>query len=114
MLVCTGSCNYPFDDSKKDAFRQHIGAITQLAEREPGISVGNGNKTEEAYGGGRQLEKSSRGERLGRPVCVVCRRGNDSQHVVQMLKQNGFVSAVDLVGGLEAWSRHANVDFPEY
>ncbi|CAL8465473.1 g5009 [Coccomyxa elongata] len=94
-----GSHNYPFDESRKDAFRQHIGAIMQLAEKEPGVAVGNGNNTEDADGDRRQQENSSRGERLGRPVCIVCRRGNDSQHVVHMLKQNGFISAVDLSAG---------------
>ena len=110
MLVWTGSRNYPFDENRKDAFRPHIAAIMQQAA----AGTGSGSNSEDADGAGQQQEKSLRGERLVRPVCVMCRRGNDSQHVVQMLRQNGFISAVDLVGGLEAWSRHANVDFPEY
>lgn len=47
-------------------------------------------------------------------VVVVCRRGNDSQHVVQSLRQHGVQSAVDLVGGLSAWSQHADQSFPNY
>lgn len=114
VFVCTGACSYPFDESRKDAFRQHIGSIMQLAETEPGTAIGNGSDLGDADGGSRQQESSSGVERLGHPVCVVCRRGNDSQHVVQMLKEHGLITAVDLLGGLEAWSRHANVDFPEY
>ena len=47
-------------------------------------------------------------------ITVVCRRGNDSQHVVQLLRQQGITSAVDLVGGLAAWSRQTDPSFPEY
>lgn len=47
-------------------------------------------------------------------VIVVCRRGNDSQHTVQLLREHGIASAVDLAGGLLAWSRQADPSFPEY
>ena len=61
-----------------------------------------------------QQAEASRQASQGVPVCVVCRRGNDSQYVVQMLKQSGLRTAVDLMGGLEAWSQHADVVFPEF
>lgn len=47
-------------------------------------------------------------------VVVVCRRGNDSQHIVQSLRQWGVQSVVDLIGGLSAWSQHADQSFPNY
>ncbi|DBA82552.1 TPA: Adenylyltransferase and sulfurtransferase MOCS3 [Trebouxia sp. C0005] len=50
----------------------------------------------------------------GQHVVVVCRRGNDSQHIVQSLRQQGIQSAVDLIGGLSAWAQHADQSFPNY
>lgn len=47
-------------------------------------------------------------------VFVVCRRGNDSQHVVHLLHEQGIVSAQDLIGGLTAWSKHVDCSFPTY
>lgn len=61
-----------------------------------------------------QQRSASAGTQQEPLVCVVCRRGNDSQQVVQMLKQRGLRTAVDLIGGLEAWSQNASVEFPEY
>ena len=45
-------------------------------------------------------------------VVVVCRRGNDSQRVVQALRAQGVPAAVDLNGGLSAWSHDHS--FPDY
>uniref|UniRef100_A0A1J3K5Q3 Adenylyltransferase and sulfurtransferase MOCS3 n=1 Tax=Noccaea caerulescens TaxID=107243 RepID=A0A1J3K5Q3_NOCCA len=45
---------------------------------------------------------------------VVCRRGNDSQRAVQYLRESGFDSAKDIIGGLEAWAAHVNPNFPTY
>lgn len=47
-------------------------------------------------------------------VYVVCRRGNDSQHVVELLREHGVSSAQDLVGGLTAWSKDVDESFPTY
>ena len=47
-------------------------------------------------------------------VVVLCRRGNDSQLVVQSLREHGLQAAVDLTGGLAAWAQHAGTDFPTY
>lgn len=49
-----------------------------------------------------------------REIVVVCRRGNDSQHIVQSLREHGIQSAVDLTGGLSAWSQQADKSFPDY
>jgi rhodanese-related sulfurtransferase len=56
------------------------------------------------------LEKHS-----GRDVIVICRRGNDSQLAVAHLRRQYPQLAVrDVVGGLHAWTRHIDPDFPIY
>ena len=45
---------------------------------------------------------------------VVCRRGNDSQRAVKYLKEKGFTSAKDIVGGLESWAQNVDPNFPTY
>ncbi|PNT76436.1 hypothetical protein BRADI_1g48130v3 [Brachypodium distachyon] len=45
---------------------------------------------------------------------VVCRRGNDSQSAVQLLREKGFPSAKDIVGGLQSWAQDVDPDFPAY
>ncbi|KMZ66770.1 Adenylyltransferase and sulfurtransferase MOCS3-1 [Zostera marina] len=45
---------------------------------------------------------------------VICRRGNDSQIAVQILHQNGYSTAKDLIGGLISWANLVNCDFPIY
>lgn len=47
-----------------------------------------------------------------RPLYVVCRRGNDSQRVAQLLKDSGITNVVDVVGGLQAWAEEADPSFP--
>lgn len=54
------------------------------------------------------------GNSASHDVVVVCRRGNDSQHTVQSLRECGIKSAFDLIGGLSAWSQHADPSFPDY
>lgn len=51
------------------------------------------------------------------PVYVVCRRGNDSQKAVLKLEkalQDQNVVVRDLEGGLHAWARKVDSDFPIY
>lgn len=51
-------------------------------------------------------------------ICVICRRGNDSQVAAQWLhntlsdKKN--VKVYDIVGGLHAWTDKIDSDFPKY
>jgi adenylyltransferase and sulfurtransferase len=45
---------------------------------------------------------------------VMCRRGNDSQIAVQLLHEKGFISAKDIIGGLQSWALHVDPDFPAY
>ncbi|CAM6090933.1 unnamed protein product [Calypogeia fissa] len=47
-------------------------------------------------------------------IYVVCRRGNDSQRAVQLLRNEGFPTAVDVIGGLESWVKTVNEDFAFY
>ncbi len=60
---------------------------------------------------------------LGDPVlvCVVCRRGNDSQLAVRKLKDQSdslfgavAVEIKDIVGGLTEWSNTIDQTFPKY
>jgi rhodanese-related sulfurtransferase len=47
---------------------------------------------------------------------VVCRRGNDSQYVVEELsKRLVNVDCVkDIIGGLQEWSKVVDTNFPKY
>lgn len=54
-----------------------------------------------------------------KPIFVVCRRGNDSQLTVQKMKELGldqggkrFIG--DIRGGLDAWRKSVDPDFPDY
>lgn len=51
------------------------------------------------------------------PVYVICRRGNDSQIAAQRLLSNLSESGVevkDVIGGLHAWTRDIDAEFPIY
>ncbi|WEW61385.1 Urmylation protein [Emydomyces testavorans] len=52
-------------------------------------------------------------------VYVICRQGNDSQIAVQRLKElgidrNGERTVADIKGGLKAWRRDVEPEFPDY
>lgn len=53
-------------------------------------------------------------EMTQKPVFVVCRRGNDSQLAVRHLAEKLNVISRDLKGGLHAWTRWIDKDFPIY
>ena len=44
---------------------------------------------------------------------VICRRGNRSQHAVNILKDHGM-AARDIIGGLTAWNKQVDPTFPMY
>jgi len=48
-----------------------------------------------------------------RPVVVLCRSGRRSLEVAKLLQQNGF-DAVNLAGGILAWSRDLDATIPTY
>ncbi|XP_043692292.1 adenylyltransferase and sulfurtransferase MOCS3 [Telopea speciosissima] len=60
----------------------------------------------------REEERTSSGS--GASLYVVCRRGNDSQRAVQLLHKMGLTSARDIIGGIEAWARDVDPNFPTY
>ena len=96
-----GATNCPFSDSRPEAFSQHIEWIQQQQQR--GLTLGEVS----------QMSTDNEHAPKSR-LCVICRRGNDSQRVVKLLQCNGVNGIVDLVGGLEAWCREPGVDFPGY
>ncbi|KAL6708853.1 hypothetical protein ACN47E_002260 [Coniothyrium glycines] len=54
-----------------------------------------------------------------KPIFVICRLGNDSQITVRKLKEFGLNSGGkryigDIRGGLQAWRKTVDPDFPEY
>jgi rhodanese-related sulfurtransferase len=49
----------------------------------------------------------------GREVVVLCRSGRRSLQVAIFLQQNGF-QAVNLAGGILAWSRELDATIPTY
>jgi adenylyltransferase/sulfurtransferase len=49
-----------------------------------------------------------------RSVVVACRSGNRSATVVQFLRRNGVPGAVNLEGGILAWSHRIDPSVPRY
>ncbi|KAG0555941.1 hypothetical protein KC19_11G014500 [Ceratodon purpureus] len=47
------------------------------------------------------------------PLYVICRRGNDSQQAVQVLRSAGFNSVYDITGGLQSWVQEVDPTFPD-
>ncbi|GJM87169.1 hypothetical protein PR202_ga03097 [Eleusine coracana subsp. coracana] len=59
-----------------------------------------------------EVADSLRGKQ--RPLYFICRRGDDSQVAVRMLRENGFLYATAVNGGLESWVREVDPGFPAY
>eukprot|EP00250_Pteridium_aquilinum_P035053 c8531_g1_i1 orf=92-1465(+) len=57
-----------------------------------------------------EVEAASQNSR----VIVVCRRGNDSQLAVKLLRDNGNPDVVDIIGGLQSWAEDVDPLFPTY
>ncbi len=49
-----------------------------------------------------------------RPIVVMCHHGGRSAHVTGFLNANGFPNAVNLDGGIDAWSRSIDPTVPRY
>jgi rhodanese-related sulfurtransferase len=49
-----------------------------------------------------------------RPVIILCHHGVRSAFVTQYLREVGFDNAVNLAGGIDAWSRLIERDMPRY
>ena len=48
------------------------------------------------------------------PLIVMCHAGVRSAHVVAFLESRGFTNAVNLAGGIDAWSTHVDPGVPRY
>jgi len=49
-----------------------------------------------------------------RPIVVMCHHGGRSANVTNFLNANGFPNAVNLDGGIDAWSIHVDPAVPRY
>jgi rhodanese-related sulfurtransferase len=49
-----------------------------------------------------------------RPIVVMCHHGSRSAHVTGYLNANGFANAVNLDGGIDAWSREIDPGIARY
>jgi rhodanese-related sulfurtransferase len=49
-----------------------------------------------------------------RPLVVICHHGIRSAHAVTWLRAQGFDKAVNLTGGIDAWSRRINPTMRRY
>lgn len=61
------------------------------------------------------LEKNSAeaSSKFENDAIIICRRGNDSQRAVQILRELGILTK-DVKGGLTAWATLDDVSFPTY
>lgn len=48
------------------------------------------------------------------PIVVICHTGNRSMKVCQFLGQYGYDNVVNLMGGINAWSRQIDPSVPLY
>jgi rhodanese-related sulfurtransferase len=49
-----------------------------------------------------------------KPIVVMCHHGGRSDRVAQFLDANGYDNAVNLDGGIDAWSRTIDPTVPRY
>ncbi|HEX3463767.1 MAG TPA: rhodanese-like domain-containing protein [Candidatus Elarobacter sp.] len=49
-----------------------------------------------------------------KPIVVMCHHGGRSDRVAQFLNANGYDNAVNLDGGIDAWSRTIDSNVPRY
>ena len=96
---CAGSLSCPFNDHDPVHFQQQLDQLN---------IVGDPSGCQAVHSSG----ASGNAAQTAVPVCVVCRRGNDSQLAVQLLKQKGWANVFDLEGGLTAWARDTGT-FPQ-
>jgi rhodanese-related sulfurtransferase len=49
-----------------------------------------------------------------RDIVVLCHLGGRSERVTHYLRASGFTRAVNLAGGIDAWSREVDPEVPRY
>ena len=105
----------PFDSANPAAYASSVDRIRALqasssAQQEAEQTV-NGCAHTAAGQNGASVQL---GSEQSRRVHVVCRRGNDSQLVVDLLRREGVRDCVDLIGGLQSWAALQDPAFPAY
>lgn len=48
------------------------------------------------------------------PVYVICHHGMRSGQVTAFLRQRGFENAINIAGGIDAWSAQVDPEIPRY
>lgn len=61
-----------------------------------------------------KIEENLRNLLREKKIYVVCRRGNDSQLAVKHLAEKLDITSKDLIGGLHAWTKEIDDNFPIY
>lgn len=102
-------------------------SVGDLAARSPEeddfllLDVRREHEREFANIGGVHIEMSEIPARLeeledhvDREIVVYCRSGQRSGQVVHFLRSRGFSGAVNLRGGILAWSREIDPEIPQY
>ena len=108
--AAAGAINLPFDAADTGSHQPYVQQIARVVSSNEHRPDGTGQgKLVLGEGNG-----SGKGSSETAPLYVVCRRGNDSQRVVRLLHEGGIRSAVDLIGGLEAWAADSDGSFPVY
>lgn len=49
-----------------------------------------------------------------RPIVCICHHGGRSAQVAQFLEGTGIVDVFNLTGGVDAWAREVDPEFPRY
>jgi rhodanese-related sulfurtransferase len=49
-----------------------------------------------------------------KPIAVMCHGGGRSGRITQFLNENGFPNAVNVAGGIDAWSTQIDPSVPTY
>lgn len=107
----------PLASSLLELCRSHQSGRSQAGDASSALAIPSSGER----GPGAQDPQTSYSSSTGEPkpeaadqILVVCRRGNDSQEVVQQLHSLGITGAMDIVGGLTAWSQTVDPSFPIY
>ncbi|CAI5492936.1 unnamed protein product, partial [Closterium sp. Naga37s-1] len=97
------------DEIKSAARAAATSASSTSSQQAPAAPGEQAAAAEEQQGAGRGGEGGVGAEAA---VFVVCRRGNDSQRGVGVLREAGVGSAVSVDGGMLAWGAHIDPSFP--
>ena len=101
--------------------------VSELADRRKSgdepilLDIRRGQERGFASIGGKHIEMSELPDKLDeledwkdQEIVVYCRSGQRSANVVRFLRGQGFDKAVNLHGGILAWSREIDPEVPRY